>query len=183
MTKPRNLSSEYRRALLARIVVAPLTLWLAPVLATSANQARSLSFSHTHTGERLAVTYFTDGNYVPESLAQIDHLLRDFRTDEVCPIGTGLLDTLNAVASLCGGGTFEVISGYRSAATNAMLQKSREGVATNSLHVQGRAVDVRLAGFDTVKLREAAIALERGGVGYYPASDFVHLDTGRVRRW
>jgi uncharacterized protein YcbK (DUF882 family) len=183
MIKSRNISSEYRRALLSRIAVAPFTLWLAPVLAMPANQVRSLSFFHTHTGERLVVTYFSDGNYVPESLAQIDHLLRDFRTGEVSPIDTGLLDTLNALASIRSGGTFEVISGYRSAATNAMLQKSGEGVATNSLHLQGRAVDVRLAGFDTVKLRDAAIALERGGVGYYAASDFVHLDTGRVRRW
>jgi uncharacterized protein YcbK (DUF882 family) len=138
---------------------------------------------HTHTGEALTVTYFADGAYVPEALAQIDHLLRDFRTGEVSPIGTGLLDALHALAGVCGGETFEVISGYRSAATNAMLQNTSEGVATNSLHLQGRAVDVRLTGFDTAKLRDAAIALGRGGVGYYPASDFVHLDTGRVRRW
>ena len=144
---------------------------------------RSLAFHHTHTDEQLSVTYFADGHYVVDSLFRIDHLLRDFRTGEIYPIDADLLDTLHILRSACGGGTFEVISAYRSAATNAMLQARGDGVATNSLHLQGRAIDVRLTGCDTARLREAAIALARGGVGYYPVSDFVHLDTGRVRVW
>ncbi|HLE65999.1 MAG TPA: DUF882 domain-containing protein, partial [Burkholderiales bacterium] len=108
---------------------------------------------------------------------------RDFRTGETHPIDPRLLDTLNVLCALCGGGVFEVISGYRSPKTNAMLRGAGGGVAEHSLHVEGRAIDLRLTGFRTARLRDAAIALGRGGVGYYPKSDFVHLDTGRVRNW
>jgi uncharacterized protein YcbK (DUF882 family) len=160
-----------------------------PVAMTDAGQAagpaaeRSLAFYHTHTDEQLSVTYFAEGSYVADSLLRIDHLLRDFRTGEIHSIDADLLDTLHILRQMCGGGTFEVISAYRSPATNAMLQARTDGVAANSLHLQGRAIDVRLTGYDTARLRDAAIGLGRGGVGYYPVSDFVHLDTGRVRAW
>jgi uncharacterized protein YcbK (DUF882 family) len=146
--------------------------------------ARSLSFLHTHTGERLSVDYFQDGQYQPDGLAQIDHLLRDFRNNEVHPIDPALLDTLFDLQGLAQKDTvFEVISGYRSPATNAMLRRTTEGVAQHSMHLEGRAIDVRLERFSTAALAHLARSLGRGGVGFYAASDFVHVDTGRVRSW
>ncbi|MCZ7566575.1 MAG: DUF882 domain-containing protein [Burkholderiales bacterium] len=114
----------------------------------------------------------------------MQRLLRDFRTGEAHAIDVALLDTLHALCAACGGRTFEIISGYRSPTTNAMLRRtSVGGVAKRSLHMDGRAIDVRLVGVDTARLRDAAKALGRGGVGYYRESDFVHLDTGRARSW
>ncbi len=121
---------------------------------------------------------------MPETLAAIDHLLRDFRTDQEHAIDTSLLDLLFDVSLKMGRNVrFQVISGYRSPATNAMLRRKSRHVAERSLHTQGRAIDVRVQGMSAVLLRNAAIAMRRGGVGYYPNSDFVHLDTGRVRHW
>jgi len=171
-------ASRGRRRLLAALACVPLNA-LGEPLATS----RSLAFRHTHTDERLEVAYFENGSYLPQPLAAIEHLLRDFRTGEVHAIDVRLLDILHALNRRCGAGCFEVISGFRSAATNAQLQASTEGVASNSLHLSGRAIDVRLSGCDTAQLRAAALATAQGGVGYYPQSDFVHLDTGRVRSW
>lgn len=168
-----------RRLLLTALACCPF----AAAARHRAPQSRSLTFYHTHTDERLAVTYFADGGYLPEAIGQIELLLRDFRTDQIHAIDVNLLDTLHALAEQCTSSTFEVISGYRSPATNAELQATTEGVASNSLHVTGRAVDVRMSGFETARLRDAALALGRGGVGYYPQSDFIHLDTGRVRSW
>jgi uncharacterized protein YcbK (DUF882 family) len=146
--------------------------------------ARSLSFLHTHTGERLSVDYFQDGHYQPDGLAQVNHLLRDFRNDEVHRIDPTLLDTLFDLQTLAQKPTvFEVISGYRSPATNAMLRRSTEGVALHSMHLEGRAIDVRLERFPTATLARLARSMGRGGVGFYAASDFVHVDTGRVRSW
>jgi uncharacterized protein YcbK (DUF882 family) len=146
--------------------------------------ARSLSFLHTHTGERLSVDYFLDGRYQPDGLEQVNHLLRDFRNDEVHPIDPALLDTLFDLQRRAQKDTvFEVISGYRSPATNSLLRRTTEGVALHSMHLEGRAIDVRLERFDTATLARLARSLGRGGVGFYPASDFVHVDTGRVRHW
>jgi uncharacterized protein YcbK (DUF882 family) len=145
---------------------------------------RSLSFTHTHTGETLTTVYFQNGNYLAPSLEHVNHFLRDFRTNEEHSIDPGLLDILfdlQAQAHL--GGPFEVISGYRSPQTNSALRRQSSAVAEHSLHMEGRAIDIRLKGFATAKLRDLAIALHRGGVGYYAASDFVHVDTGRVRVW
>lgn len=145
---------------------------------------RSLSFLHTHTGERLEVDYFQDGTYQPECLAQVNHLLRDFRTDEVHPIDPALLDILASLQVLVQRtGVFEVISGYRSPATNALLRRTTEGVAQHSMHLVGRAIDVRLEKVSTAELARCARSLRLGGVGFYPTSDFVHVDTGRVRSW
>lgn len=147
-------------------------------------EERALRFSHTHTGEMLSVVYFRSGHYVPESLARVNHLLRDFRTNEEHTIDPALLDILFELQREAHhDGPFEVISGYRSPQTNAALRSRSSAVAEHSLHMQGRAIDIRLRGFPTVKLCAIAIALQRGGVGFYPASDFVHVDTGRVRRW
>ncbi len=158
-----------------------LALPIAPCARAAA--PRSLTFYHTHTGEGLRVVYFDAGAYVPGALASLNTLLRDFRTGDAHPIDPRLFDTLHALNLACGPGTFEIISGYRSPHTNALLHARSNGVATNSLHLQGRAIDVRLTGRDTRKLRDAAIALGAGGVGYYAASDFVHVDTGRPRTW
>ncbi len=166
--------------LIAGLAALPIATATTPVRAAA---PRSLSFLHLHTDERLSVTYYAAGRYLPAALARINHLLRDFRTGKRHPIDPLLLDTIHALSDRLGGSTFEVISGYRSPATNAMLQRNSDGVASKSLHMQGRAIDVRLTGVNTAALRDQAIALARGGVGYYPASDFVHLDTGRIRRW
>jgi uncharacterized protein YcbK (DUF882 family) len=154
-----------------------------PALALVAG-ARTVSFVHTHTGERLTTRYFDDGNYRPDALLQVNHLLRDFRTGDVFPIDPALLDILFNLQTMADRSSpFEVISGYRSAATNAMLRRGSDGVAQHSMHMQGRAIDVRLEGYSTRGLGELARSWSRGGVGFYPASDFVHVDTGRVRFW
>ena len=171
-----------RRALAKGLGLLPLALAMSPARALVPGP-RSLSFYHTHTGERLTVAYCESGRYVPDALRAIDHLLRDFRSEKTHAIDRRLLDQLFALATCCGGRTFEVISGYRSPQTNAMLRQTTAGVAAHSLHLDGRAIDVRLEGFDTAKLHRAALAMARGGVGFYPQSDFVHLDTGRFRTW
>jgi len=160
------------------------SLAASPVLAASRSGTRCVSFVHTHTGETLRAAYFQDARYQPQCLAQVDYLLRDFRTGDVHRIDPGLLDILFDLQTLADrDGPFEVISGYRSPATNAMLHRSSDGVAQHSMHLQGRAIDVRLGGFPTSTLGEYARSLARGGVGFYARSDFVHVDTGRVRVW
>jgi uncharacterized protein YcbK (DUF882 family) len=155
----------------------------APAVA-AASGPRCVSFVHTHTGETLRAVYYRDGCYQPECLAQVDHLLRDFRTGDVHSIDPALLDILFELQLRADrDGPFEVISGYRSPATNAMLRRRSEGVALHSMHLEGRAIDLRLGGYPTLQLAAHARTLGRGGVGYYASSDFVHVDTGRVRYW
>jgi uncharacterized protein YcbK (DUF882 family) len=148
---------------------------------------RDLSFVHTHTGERLATAYCAAGDYVPAALREVDVLLRDFRANAVRPIDPGLLDLLFQLNARLGTNQpFHVISGYRTAATNAMLQErggSHSGVASHSLHMDGKAIDIRVPGIRLEHLRDTAKALKVGGVGFYAASNFVHVDTGRVRYW
>lgn len=154
--------------------------------ATPANAAgeRTLSFYNLHTDERLRTVYWSQGAYVPDALSEINHLLRDFRTNTVKPIHVDLLELLHRLSgSLATSSPFEVISGYRTAATNALLRRRSEGVARNSLHMQAMAIDIRVPGRALADLRRAAVALRGGGVGFYPASDFVHVDVGRVRYW
>ncbi|HEU5283390.1 MAG TPA: DUF882 domain-containing protein [Burkholderiales bacterium] len=172
-----------RRRALRALSLAPLALAARPALAIAPSTVRSLSFYHTHTDERLRVTYHAGGAYLRDALTRIDAFLRDFRTGESHPIDQGLLDVLFSLSSILDGSVFEVISGYRSPVTNARLVASSAGVSKNSLHMEGRAIDVRLGGVDTRLLRAAAVELRAGGVGYYPESDFVHLDTGRPRTW
>lgn len=145
---------------------------------------RTLSMVSTHTGESLQVRYFEDGRYIPEALTRLNRVLRDHRTGDVAPIDPRLFDQLHALASCAGCAPhYEIISGYRSPATNEKLRQGSSGVATRSLHMDGRAIDVRLKGLPTARVRDMALALRSGGVGYYKKSDFVHLDTGRVRTW
>jgi uncharacterized protein YcbK (DUF882 family) len=145
---------------------------------------RVVSFDNLHTGETLRTVYWAGGGYVPEALREIDHVLRDFRTNEVLSIDPALIDLLFALRREMGSAApFAVISGYRSPTTNARLQRNGGGVATRSLHMVGKAIDIRLPGRRLRDLREAALGLRGGGVGYYPKSNFVHVDTGRVRFW
>jgi uncharacterized protein YcbK (DUF882 family) len=145
---------------------------------------RALSFEHTHTGEKLKLTYFERGNYIKDALQEINYLLRDFRTDDVHPIDTALLDQLFDLKQNLGlNKSFQIISGYRSPFTNAQLRKNSRGVAEHSYHLQGRAIDIRVEGVASKTIRNAALAVAQGGVGYYPRNDFVHLDTGKYRTW
>jgi uncharacterized protein YcbK (DUF882 family) len=178
--------------LMARIHRRDFMTALALVPAVAANGrvfagalgTRALSFLHLHTGERLTVEYFGAGQYLKDALVSINRLLRDFRTGEVHAIDAGVLDQLHEIALLTGTSKpYQVISGYRSPATNQMLRQHSEGVAASSLHMSGRAIDIRLADVPLPKVRRAALSMRRGGVGYYPKSDFVHIDTGRVRFW
>ncbi len=177
--------SEMTRRTFLTTVAAAAPVLVAPGWAfADPTASRELRFTHTHTSERLAVEYFKGGTYQPDSLAAINHLLRDFRTGEVHTIDPSLLDLLHGLKDRTGSRQpFQVISGYRSPATNAALRLHSEGVASGSLHMQGQAIDIRLADVPLTKLRAAALDVRRGGVGYYPASDFVHVDTGRPRVW
>ena len=147
-------------------------------------EPRTLSFLHTHTTERLSIAYAAGDVYLPDALATINRFLRDFRNGEIHPIDPRLLDQLHQLSSVTGSrASYEVISGYRSPATNQALHERSSGVATRSLHVEGRAIDIRLPDVPLADVRDAALSLRAGGVGYYPGSRFVHIDTGPARRW
>ena len=161
-----------------------------PVTATTAHAAikkpyeKKLSFLNLHTGERTRATFWANGRYVPEGLRAINHVLRDHRTNERTTIDPYLVDFLHQLQyRLRTNQEFHVISAYRSPATNAKLAELSDGVAKNSLHTQGKAIDIRLPGRKLADLRSAALSLQMGGVGYYPSSNFIHLDSGRVRFW
>ena len=177
------MTNYSRRRFIGTVISALPTLAIPGRLAASSD-TRLLRFTHTHTGERLAIEYFSGSAYLPDAMATVNHFLRDFRTNEVHDIDSGLLDLLHSLAAATETSRpFQVISGYRSPATNEMLRHHSEGVAAGSLHMVGQAIDIRLADVPLAKLRQAALGIRRGGVGYYPASDFVHVDTGRVRTW
>jgi uncharacterized protein YcbK (DUF882 family) len=145
---------------------------------------RSLAFYNTHTGEQLKTAYWVQGSYIEESLTEINHILRDHLTNEIKNIDTRLLDLLFAIGNeLEIQQPFQVISGYRSPETNAFLRAHSSGVAEHSLHLVGQAIDIRTPGRELRVLQKTAVALKGGGVGYYPKSDFVHVDVGRVRYW
>ena len=165
----------------AVIAAAPLATVSNTVWAAS---ERRLALLNLHTGERINQPYWMQGDYLPDSLAQINRVLRDHRSGEVYPIDPGLLDLLSALQQQVGSRAgYEVISGYRSPATNARLSSKSTGVAKRSLHMQGKAIDIRLPGTQLVHLHRAAKSLQAGGVGLYTSSNFIHVDTGRVRYW
>jgi uncharacterized protein YcbK (DUF882 family) len=174
----------HRRSLLAAGLIGSAAAFFGPLRALADLPARSLAVLNLHTGERLQAVYWESGAYVTDALAAFDKVLRDHRTGEVHPIAPGLLDLAVALSSRLGvRETIQIISGYRSPQTNALLHAASSGVATRSLHMDGRALDIRLEGVDLARLRDAAWSLQQGGVGFYPGSDFVHVDVGRVRRW
>lgn len=160
-------------------------LSLPSVSAGSMNSGeKKLAFLNLHTGERIRSTYWAEGNYIPEELQAIENLLRDHRTGELHPIDTSLLDLLQLLHDQIGARKeFHIISAYRSPKTNAMLASRSNGVVKKSLHMQGKAIDIRLPECSLSHLRNVALSLKSGGVGYYPKSDFIHIDTGRVRFW
>ena len=176
-----------RRRLLQNLALAipGILLMTRPSLGiASVSESRVLSFRHLHTNEKLSIEYFSDNQYQHEALNKINYLLRDFRSSEVYPIDPDLFDLLHSIKLATGSkGHYEIISGYRSPSTNNMLRNKSNSVAKRSLHMQGKAIDIRLSDVSTDSVRRAAIALKAGGVGYYKKSDFVHLDTGRFRTW
>lgn len=146
---------------------------------------RTLSLCNLHTGEAVRnVIYWDRGRYVPDGIEEISYLLRDHRTNEIKVMDPAVLDILLALRYRLGQPRlYNVVSGYRSPKTNAMLREHTPGVARKSMHVEGKAVDIRVPGVDLAYVRRAAVGLHRGGVGYYPQSDFIHVDSGRVRQW
>ena len=181
------MSNDSRKHVFVPILLG-IILTLSATLSrgTIATDSRELTFYHTHTGKQLSVVYWLDGRYVEPALDDINRFLSDFRTGEIVDIDPALLDLIYDVRdSLGSDGAYQVVSAYRSPRTNEMLRgrSASSGVAKKSQHLLGKAIDVRLEGVRTATLRDAAIALQRGGVGYYETSDFVHMDTGRVRRW
>ena len=172
------MSRLSRRQVMVAIAAAPALAW------AHASEPRVLAFDHLHTGERLEVAYFSAGRYLPDALDAVNHLLRDFRSGDVGTMDPKLLDLLHALRERTGSRRpYQIISGFRSPATNRMLHERSSGVATKSLHMSGQAIDIRVADVPLAGLRAAALSLRRGGVGFYPGSNFVHVDTGRVRAW
>lgn len=166
----------------------PLVLLILSLVATTTGASdsddRTLSFYHTHSGDELTVTYFRDGAYVEQAMQELRVFLADWRDHAQHDIDPTLMDILwKLQLEAQHEGTWEVISAYRSPETNAMLNQRSTGVAKRSQHLQGKAIDVRLRGLDTRQLHQIALKLKLGGVGYYEKSDFIHVDTGRVRRW
>ncbi len=145
---------------------------------------RTLSLYNTHTDEHLTTVYWDEGRYCPQGLAAINHIMRDHRTGQTKTMDTSLLDLLFSIASkVKATEPFGIISGYRSPETNLLLHKKNQGVALNSLHMSGKAVDIQLPGCELSLLYSVAKDSRGGGVGYYPRSDFIHIDIGRVRYW
>lgn len=183
-SNPSSLQDSSRRSFLRGLASFSALALAAPASALGDWEERVLSFFHTHTSERLTIPYFANGGYLSEPLARLCRFLRDHRTGEVHAIDPALFDLLHDLRAATGTkGPFHVISGYRSRSTNDRLRAAGGGVAARSLHLQGKAIDVRLPDVSSATLRDAAKELSRGGVGYYPRSDFVHVDTGRVRAW
>ena len=145
---------------------------------------RKIALINLHTGEKLNATYWAEGEYQQSELKAINHILRDHRTGDIKKIDPKLLNLLTLLHhNMDGKQPFHVISGYRSPFTNAQLSQQSSGVAKKSFHIKGMAIDIRLPGRDLAKLNRQALKLRAGGVGYYPKSDFIHVDTGHVRSW
>lgn len=194
MTLEKKLSALHqpdRRKFLVQSSTALLTASLTPLAYASKSATpdpntdkKQLAFIHLHTNETLQCCYWHNNNYIPEELSKINHLLRDHRTNEVTTIEPQLIDLLHQLHTLTNSkAPFEIISGYRSPRTNESLRKNSSGVAKRSYHMQGKAIDIRLADVDLKRLRDTAISLQAGGVGYYRKSGFIHIDTGRPRNW
>lgn len=173
---------------MANLAAAGIVLSVAPsALAALPKQAgaRSLAFEHAHTREKLRIVYAVGDKYVPEALRKLNHLLRDHHSGQLGRMDPKLFDLLYRLKQTLGSDApFQVISGYRCPATNMKLRKKGGGgVAKRSLHMEGKALDIRVAGTSLTDLRDAAKASRRGGVGFYPKDGFVHVDTGTVRSW
>ena len=177
---------NHRRSFLKGSVALASAISL-PALAKTAQAApgeRTLRLYNTHTGETVRSVFWAEGQFIPDALQDINKVLRDHRNNQIAPIDPQLLVLLNEVSAKFGDNPLvHVISGYRSPASNAKLRANSTGVAKHSMHMDGKAIDIRLPGKDLAQLRKAAMSMRGGGVGYYPDSQFVHMDTGRVRYW
>ena len=182
MMGPQSSSRFAKIRLLAGLAL--LILLALPVCAVADSGERILSFYNTHTHERLTVIYKNGNRYNPEALKKISYILRDHRSGDIYPMDPKLMDFLyDLLTKVDNHGEVHMISGYRSPKTNAKLHQKSKGVARGSMHLKGKALDIRLPGTDTAVLRDTARAMKRGGVGYYRKSDFIQIDTGRVRNW
>jgi len=176
--------SPTRRKFLAFSLLTAAAVLTRPSLVQAHAGERTISLLNMHTGESVKTVYWADGALVQDGLIEINHLLRDYRTDDVIPIDPRLVDLLYKLRRKLGvKRPFHVVSGYRSPVTNAILRKSNNGVAKNSYHMSGMAVDTYLPKVELRTLQRAALSLRAGGVGYYPKPGFVHIDSGRVRSW
>jgi uncharacterized protein YcbK (DUF882 family) len=172
-----------RRFAVTAVAAIPASLCIRRTWGQAARE-RSLELTNLHTGEKLTVTFHDEHDMEPGKAAALRHLLRDYRVNEEHEMDFGLYMQLTDLAREAGvPARYEVISGYRSPGTNAKLRANGHNVAEHSQHMQGRAIDVRLSDCPLPRLRDLALAAKRGGVGYYPRSNFVHIDTGRVRSW
>jgi uncharacterized protein YcbK (DUF882 family) len=189
---------KFERMLWSLVVAGAVMLLIAPIGArvrssdVSSQQSSSqnaeehrLLLYNMHTGERIDIVYRRGDQYIPSALSKLDYFLRDHQTSDVRHFDPRLYDILSDLTLSIGhpGGEIDIVCGYRTPSTNESLRAHTTGVAKNSLHIQAEAIDLRMPGINTLKLRQAALALRRGGVGYYPHSDFIHVDTGRVRQW
>lgn len=176
---------ENRRRFLQLGLAGALSIAATPALALGRiQQPRRLALHNLHTDERLDVTYWKDGQYGRGAIAKLNNILRDHRSGDVAQMNLGLFDLLHDLQNkMHHDGRVEIISGYRSPRTNAMLANLSDGVATHSYHTKAMAMDIRIPGRTLRSVQNAALLMRRGGVGFYPSSDFVHIDVGPVRRW
>ena len=179
--------SNSRRSFLKTLAYGSALAMSSPKLVHAAFSGfayKNLSLEHHHTGDSLSITYYENGRYIDGALAEIDHFFRDYHNNLVHHVDPALLDQLHDVKLLLGiKQPFHIVSAYRSPETNANLRRHQRGVAKHSLHMEGKAVDIRIEGISVKTIRDAALTLQRGGVGYYPLENFVHLDTGEQRTW
>jgi uncharacterized protein YcbK (DUF882 family) len=179
-----NRGVDRRRFLMGMSGLGLASLVSLPAQASLSAPVRKLSLHNLHTGEKVTASFWEEGRYLKEGLSTFNRVMRDFRRNEVHDIDPKLFDQLFLLQHRLGkAGEIQVISGYRSPKTNAMLRKNGSGVAKKSYHMKGQAIDLRLPGVPLAQVRKAALQLKVGGVGYYPKSDFIHLDTGPVRSW
>lgn len=180
-------SSLTRRSFLMRAGMAAVGSLLLPstdALAKAFSRERTLCFHNVHTDEELTINCSLEQSYDRPTISRFNEFLRDHHSDEVRMMDPALIDLFYAIAAFTGStGTFKILSGYRSEETNSMLRRAGHGVAEHSMHIEGKAVDIRMSDVDIRTIRDVGLALQQGGVGYYPRSGFVHLDTGRIRSW
>ena len=184
----KNLNMIDRRRMLgigvAGALASILPLAFAKPAEAAANETWRVVFRHAHTGESFNGVYRVGNKYLPESFERLNYVLRDFRTGEVFPMDPRVIDLMSIVQRKTKQKQpLEVYSGYRSPKTNGRLRHESSGVAKNSFHMYGQAVDFHIKNFETRKLQRIALDMKSGGVGYYPKSDFVHMDTGSIRSW
>ena len=186
-SKSAQAGTLSRRSFLTRSSMAAVGALLLPStqsVASMLSTERTLSFHNVHTDEELTIRCCPEKDYDRETRLRFSSLLRDHHADEVREMDAGLIDIFFALSAFTGSnGTFKILSGYRSPETNSWLRRFSHGVAEHSMHIEGKAVDIRMDDLSTREIRQAGMALAMGGVGYYPRSDFVHLDTGRIRHW